>query len=193
MRLDKRRSALAVVAPAIAFVALSTQAWASGATGDVLSRGAVEVTGGRATPGAVGLAVISVVSLIALMTGGRVIRAASAVVMVLSAAGALVLTTLVALGPRAAVAAALSEELARTTAPAATGTTTTWGWLAVLAAVLLLAGAAAAAGSSSSWTGLAARYERAKPVSGPRGEVRTAWDELTDGDDPTLRDGPDPT
>lgn len=193
MRLDKRRSALSVALPAIGLVALSTRAWATGSTGDVLSRGAVEVTGGRATPGAVGLAVICVVSLIALMTGGRLIRAASAVVMVLSALGALVLTLLVALRPREAVAGSLSEELARTTAPAATGTTTVWGWLAVVTAVLLVGGAVAAAGSSPSWAGLSARYERGKLASGPRGEVRTAWDELTDGDDPTLRDEPDRT
>jgi hypothetical protein len=191
--LDKRRSALSVALPALAVIALSTQVWASGTTRDVLSAGAVDVTGGRAAPAAVGLATICVVALIALMTGGRVIRATSAVVMVLSAAGALALTALVTLRPDDVVAGALSEELARTTAPDAVGATTAGGWFAVLAAALLVAGALAAAGSSRAWSGLSARYERAKPAGGPRGEVRTAWDELSDGDDPTLRDEPERT
>ncbi|GAA6526698.1 Trp biosynthesis-associated membrane protein [Intrasporangium sp. DVR] len=188
---DKRRSALAVALPALTLIGLSTRVWARGATGDALSSGVVDVTGGRAAPGAVGLAVVCIVSLIALMTGGRVIRVASAALMILSAMGALVLAGLVALRPAAVVAGALSQELARTTAPDATGVTTPWGWAAVGTGVLLVVGAAAAAASSRRWAGLSARYERARPASGPRGEVRTAWDELSDGTDPTLRDEPD--
>ncbi|AXG13218.1 Trp biosynthesis-associated membrane protein [Intrasporangium calvum] len=192
MVLGKRRSALVVALPAVALIGLATQPWARGRTGDVLSAGAIDVTGGRAAPGAVGLAVICVISLLALMSGGRVIRAVSGAVLVLSAAGALVLVLRVALRPAGVVAGALSQELARTTAPDATGATTAWGWAAAVVGLLLLVGSLGAARSSRHWAGLSARYERAKPASGPRGEVRTAWDELSDGADPTLRDGPDP-
>lgn len=188
--LDKRRSALAVGLPALGFIGLSTQVWASGTTGDVLSAGTVDVTGGGGAPGAVGLAVICIVSLLALMTGGPVIRGISSVVLTLSALGALVLALLVALRPEAAVAGALSEELARTTAPDATGATTVWGWAAVAVAGVLLAGCLAVAASSRRWAGLSARYER-RAAAGPRGEVRTAWDELSEGADPTLGDGPE--
>jgi hypothetical protein len=188
-RLSKKSAALAVGVPAAALLALSTQTWTRGTTGDVLSSGPVEVSGGGAAPGAVGLAVVCVIALLGMMTGGRAIRTASAAVLVLSALGALVLTVLVALRPRDVVAAAVSEELARTTAPDAAGATTGLGWMAVVFAVLLLLGAAVAAGSSGAWSGLSGRYERDRPASGPRGEVRTAWDELTDGGDPTLRDG----
>ncbi len=193
MDLDKRGVALAVAVPAAALLGLSTQTWTTGTTADVLSSGPVHVTGGGAAPGAVGLAAVCVIALLALMTGGRVIRAASAAVLVLAALGVLVLTGLVALRPRDVVAAALSEKLARTTAPDAAGATTALGWLAVAAAALLLLGAAAAASASRRWSGLSARYERDRAPSGPRGEVRTAWDELTDGGDPTLRDGPGAT
>ena len=193
MMLDKRRSALAVAVPAVVFIALSTQVWVRGSTGDVLSGGAVDVTGGAAAPGAVGLTVICVVALLALMTGGRVIRPASAVVMVVSALGALAVTAFVAMRPREVVGSALSQQLARTTAPDATGATTGWGWLAVVAAVVLVCGTVVAAISSRAWSGLSARYERTKPASGPRGEVRTTWDELSEGHDPTLRDEPDRT
>jgi len=193
MRLDKRRSALTVAVPAVLLIALSTQVWVRGTSGDVLSGGAVEVTGGGAAPGAVGLAVICVAALLALMTGGRVIRSASAVVMVVSALGALAVTAFVTLRPREVVGEALSQELARTTAPDATGATTGWGWLALVVAVVLVCGTVVAAVSSRTWSGLSARYDRTKPTSGPRGEVRTTWDELSDGHDPTLRDEPDRT
>ena len=104
------------------------------------------------------------------------------------------MTLLVALRPVDTVADAVARELARTTAPDATGSTTVWAWIAVGAAALLAVGAALTALSSRSWAGLSGRYERGeKPASGPRGEVRTTWDELTDGRDPTLRDAPDET
>jgi hypothetical protein len=58
----------------------------------------------------------------------------------------------------------------------------------------LLVGAVAAALSSRSWAGLSSRYDRgSRPDAGPRGQVRNAWDELSEGGDPTLRDAPDQT
>lgn len=193
MMLDKKRSALAVGVPAALLIGLSLLPWTSGTTGDVLRHGPVTVTGGQAAPGAVGLAVICVVALLALMTGGRVIRAASSAVVLLAAVGALVVISLVVLRPHEVVAAALSQELARTTAPDAAGTTTVWGWLALLVAVVLLVGSFAVARAAQQWSGLSSRYDRDRPARGPRGEVRTAWDELSDGQDPTLRDEPGPT
>ncbi len=98
------------------------------------------------------------------------------------------------LRPVQAVAAEVARELARTTAPEATGATTAWAWLGLVAALLLVAGAVAAAASSRTWAGLSGRYDREPaPDRGPRGQVRTTWDELSDGEDPTLRDAPDQT
>ena len=194
MTLDKKRAAVAVLVPAALLIGLSTLTWASGAARDVLSRGVVDVSGGAAAPGVVGLAVVCVVALLGLMTGGRVIRAVSAVVLVLAALGALALTALVALRPVEAVADAVARELARTTSPATTGATTPWVWVALAVALLLVAGAVLAALSCRSWAGLPGRYERgSRPRSGPRGEVRTVWDELSEGHDPTLRDAPEET
>ena len=194
LALDKRRAALVVLVPAALLLALTTRTWASGESGDVLSQAVTDVSGGAAAPGVVGLCAVCVVALLGLMTGGRVIRAVSAFVIVLASLGAAVMTVLVALRPVATVADAVARELARTTAPAATGSSTAWVWLAVAASVLLAVGAVLAAASSRSWAGLSGRYERAdKAASGPRGEVRTTWDELSDGRDPTLRDAPDET
>ncbi|HSU74827.1 MAG TPA: Trp biosynthesis-associated membrane protein [Terrabacter sp.] len=185
--LDKKRAALVVLVPAALLLGLTTRPWASGASGDVLSQAVTEVSGSAAAPGVVGLLAVCVVALLGLMTGGRVIRVVAAVVVVLASLGAVVMTVLVAVRPVATVADAVARELARTTAPAATGVTTVWAWLAVVAAALLAAGSVLAALSSRSWAGLSSRYERGeKPASGPRGEVRTAWDELTEGRDPTL-------
>ncbi|TQM58288.1 Trp biosynthesis-associated membrane protein [Humibacillus xanthopallidus] len=194
MTLSKRYAALAVLVPAALALLLTTRPWAVGESRDVLSAGTTEVTGGAAAPGVVGLVVVTVVALLGLMTGGRIIRAVSAVVLVLAAAGAAALTLLVVLRPVDAVSAAVAKELARTTAPDATGATTFWGWAGAVVSVALLAGAVAAALSSRSWAGLSSRYERgSRPESGPRGQVRSAWDELSDGGDPTLRDSPEQT
>ena len=194
MRLSKRYAALVVLVPAALALLLTTRPWVVGESRDVLSAGTTEVTGGAAAPGVVGLVVVTVVALLGLMTGGRLIRGVSGVVLVVAAAGATALTLLVVLRPVDAVSAAVAKELARTTAPDATGTTTGWGWAAVVVMAALLAGALAAALSSRSWAGLSSRYERgSRPDSGPRGQVRSAWDELSEGGDPTLRDAPDQT
>ena len=192
--LDKKRAAVVVLVPAALLLGLTTRTWASGESKDVLSQAVTDVAGGTAAPGVVGLTTVCVVALLGLMTGGRIIRAVAAIVLVLASLGALVMTVLVALRPVDTVADAVARELARTTAPAATGASTVWVWLAVGAAVLLALGSASAAVSSRRWAGLSGRYERGdKPASGPRGEVRTTWDELSEGRDPTLRDAPDET
>ena len=192
--LDKKRATLAVLVPAALLLGLTTRPWATGESGDVLSQAVTEVSGSTAAPGVVGLLAVCVVALLGLMTGGRVIRAVAAVVMVLASLGTLLMTVIVALRPVTTVADAVAHELARTTAPSATGSTTAWAWLAVAAALLLMVGAALTALSSRSWAGLSSRYERGdKPASGPRGEVRTTWDELSDGRDPTLDKDSDET
>lgn len=191
MRVDKRRAAAAVLVPAAALLVLTTQAWASGTASDVLSQGTTDVTGGQAAPGVVGLGLVAVAALLGLMTGGRVGRAVSSGALVLSSLGALVLVALVVTRPDETVAGQVARDLARTTAPEASGSTTVLGWLALVAGLLLAVGAVLAVAASRTWRGLSDRYERAKPAAGPRGEVRTPWDELTDGGDPTLRDGPE--
>ena len=194
LTLDKKRATLVVLVPAALLLVLTTRTWASGESRDVLSRAVTEVTGGAAAPGVVGLCAVCIVALLGLMTGGRVIRAVSAGVLVLSAVGAALMTLFVALRPVTTVADAVARELARTTAPAATGSSTVWAWVAVVTAGVLAVGAVLTAVSSRTWAGLSGRYERgAKPASGPRGEVRTTWDELSEGHDPTLRDAPDET
>lgn len=192
--LGKGRAALAVAAPALALLGLTTQPWATGTASDVLSGGVVAVPGGQAAPSAAGLAVVAVLALLGLFTGGRVIRAVSSGVLVLSGAGAAVLVALVATRPTDTVATVVARQLARTTAPAARADATPWAWLALLAAALLAAGAVATVWSARSWSGLSARYERGpRPAAGPRGEARSAWDDLTEGRDPTLGDGGSPT
>ncbi|MGN6753686.1 MAG: Trp biosynthesis-associated membrane protein [Intrasporangium sp.] len=187
----KRQAALVVAVPAAALAALSTQTWATGRANDVLSHGTTSVTGTEAMPAVIGLGIVAVAALVALMTGGPVIRAVSAVLLVLASLGALVLALLVVLRPTQVVGDAVARELARTTAPEAVGSSTALAWVAVAVAVLLVAGAALAASWSRGWGGLSARYERgARPAAGPRGEVRSTWDDLTDGQDPTMSDRP---
>jgi hypothetical protein len=190
--LSKKRAALVVLVPAGALLGLSALPWATGEARDVLAHGTTEVAGGTAAPGVPGLAAVCVVALLGVMTGGRVIRAVAAGALVVASLAGAVLTVLAVARPGDVVAAEVAHELARTTAPTATGSATVWGWLAVLAAVVLVAASVTAAASSRSWSGLSGRYERAaRPESGPRGEVRTAWDALSEGTDPTLDDARD--
>ena len=61
-------------------------------------------------------------------------------------------------------------------------------------AALLAVGAVLTAVSSRSWAGLSgALRARRQACERPRGQVRTTWDELSEGRDPTLRDAPDET
>ena len=84
MRLSKRYAALVVLVPATVALLLTTRPWVVGESRDVLSAGTTEVT------------------------GGRIIRAVSGVVLVLAAAGAAALTILVVLRPVDAVSAAVA-------------------------------------------------------------------------------------
>jgi hypothetical protein len=190
----KRRALLAVIVPATVLAVLTTQTWVTGSSGDVLSHGPTDVTGNAATPGVLGLCLVSAAALLALLTGGRVIRAMSGTLLCLAAVGALSLVLLVALRPAQVVAAAFAQELARTTVPDATGRATVLAWVAAIAALALVVGAVRTVAWSRGWGGLGARYERAgRPEAGPRGEVRSAWDELSEGHDPTLGEDPGKT
>lgn len=192
--LGKRGATLAVLVPAVVLLGVATRPWATGSARDVLTSGVTEVAGTTAAPGAVGLTAVAVVALLGLLTGGRVIRSVSAAVVVVASLGTLALTVAVALRPVEAVAQAVARELARTTAPDTVGRATPWVWLGLVVAAVLLAGALMAALSSRSWAGLSSRYERgARAPGGPRGQTLTAWDELSEGGDPTLRDGTEPT
>ena len=194
MTLDKRRASAAVLVPAAVLVGSTTQTWVAGATSDVLRHGAAEVTGSQAAPGVVGVSLVCVAALLGLLTGGRLVRVLSAGALVLASLAAVALVLLVVLRPQEAVAAEVARELARTTPPSSSGHTTVLGWLASGAAAVLAAAAVATVVASRSWTGLSDRYDRPdRAPAGPRGEVRTPWDELSEGGDPTLRDGPGST
>lgn len=193
-RLGKRNATVVVLLPAAVLLLLATRPWANGSARDVLTAGVTQVAGTTAAPGVPGLAVVAVVALLGLLTGGRVIRLVSAVVMVVASMAVLALTAVVALAPVQAVADAVARELARTTAPDTVGHSTVWVWLALGVAVLLAVGAVITAVSSRSWAGLSSRYERgSRPAGGPRGQALTAWDELSDGGDPTVHDDNDAT
>ena len=56
----------------------------------------------------------------------------------------------------------------------------------VSAAVLALAAPGIA--GSRRWAGLSARYDAPAPAADSRGAVRTAWDDLSEGVDPTTSD-----
>lgn len=192
-RLTKRNVALAVLAPALVLLLSGTRAWASGRSTDpVLGASLVSATGGQLAPGVTALAAVAVAATIALLTGGRRIRVASAVLLVLASAGAAWLAIAVAVDPASSLAQVAAAGLGRTGGVETSADRSAWLWVGVVAAVLLLLASLLAAVASRGWGGLSGRFERphaettaAGSADTARGARRTAWDDLSDGIDPT--------
>lgn len=191
--MSKRSAALGVIVPALVVLGLSLMTWVRGTAPEALAHGLTEVRGAGATPGGIGLVVICLILLLAQLIAGPGLRRIAAWLAVLAAAGATALIVRVALTPEESVAASIAGTVGRSTVEGATGSTTWAVWAAVVAGLGLVVGTVRGALSADRWGGLSSRYERERPKAGPLGQVRTTWDELSDGEDPTLRDAPEQT
>lgn len=205
--MTKRTAVLAVGGALAAYLVASTQVWVRGTTRDpVLAATTLVGTGAQLAPGASALALVVAAGVLALASGGPRIRYAAGATIVLAGAGmvALALAVIgdpaVALGRRAAEVAGraggvVPVEASRTVA----------AWSGVLAAVALVVVGGWAGWSARSWSGLSARFDRdpsasdaardpdatgggSAPAADVRGARRSAWDDLSDGTDPTTRD-----
>ncbi|WP_048554202.1 Trp biosynthesis-associated membrane protein, partial [Nostocoides japonicum] len=100
------------------------------------------------------------------------------------------------LDPDAALGRAVAHQLGRTGSVPSTGSPTAWAYAASAAVVLLAAAFVLAATGRRTWGGLSARYEKdagagAADVAGSRGErARSAWQQLSEGHDPTDDESP---
>lgn len=188
--MSKRAMAMGVIAPAAVVLGLSLLTWVRGSAPEALAHGTTAVRGAGATPGGIGLVLICVILLVAQLIVGPGLRRFAAWLGVLAALGATTLIVRVALFPAESVAASIAGSVGRSTVEGATGSTTWAVWAGLVGSVALVLGTVRGALSVDRWGGLSSRYERERPKAGPLGQVRTTWDELSDGEDPTLRDGP---
>lgn len=195
--------ALAVVTGIVAVcLALSVTTWVSGTSTDALAAGARAVSGTTASPAMGGLLLVVLLCVAGLTMGGRVLRPVAAALAVLAALGALALGLSVVVSPDRALAQSVATELGRTSAGVTQVAVSASAWAAIAAMLCLCAVLLLVARGSRAWSGMSGRYERptrnatTQPADaagrGPRGQVRTQWDELSEGHDPTLRDAQRP-
>lgn len=191
--LTKRMTFLVLVVPALVMLLAGTRTWATGRSADPILGGAtIEVAGSQAAPGVIALAAVALAGTVALLTGGPRLRRVSAVIIALAAVGATILTLLVILDPAGALGTAAAERVGRTGRVTTVASLTFWAWPALVAGVLLTVLGVLAVPASGRWEGLSSRFDRPEPQGAdPRGARRSAWDDLSDGQDPTLEPGAD--
>ena len=193
--LTKRNTFVLLVVPALLLLLLATRTWVTGRTGDpVLGPAPVSVTGSEAAPGVVALGAVALAALVAIFTGGRRIRRVSAVLLTLAGAGTVALSLQVVADPAGAVGRKAAAQLGRTGSVAAEAALTPAAWLGAAACLALTMAGILGVVAVGYWEGLSARFDR--PGSGEpgdpstsadgRGARRSAWDELSDGRDPTV-------
>lgn len=196
--LTKRRAAALLLVPALAVVLLGTRTWVTGRSDDaVLAGRMLSVTGDQAAPGLVALGLVALAAGVAVLTSGRRLRLVSSVLLTLAALGVLVLTLSVLRDPTAALSSGSGPGSAPgtvgggpTTVTGATtpGALTVWPWPALVAALLLTVVGAGTVVAGRGWDGLSSRFERsADEAPDDAADRRSAWDELSEGRDPTDR------
>ncbi len=200
-RLTRPLPVVALVAVAtLVLVASGSKAWVTGMTSDaVLGTSHVSATGTESVPGVVGLALVVLAAAVAAATAGRVGRVVALVAFGIATVALAVDVVSFLLDPDSALGRAVAHQLGRTGSVSSSGHPTAWAYAATGALVLLVLALGLAILGRRSWHGLSERYDKAEAagegaatdVAGRRGErARTAWQQLSEGHDPTDDDGP---
>ncbi len=185
--LTKRSVFLMLVLPSLVLLLAATRTWVTGRSTDpVLGQATVAATGAQAAPGVAALGAVALVAVVAVLTGGRRIRRVSSVLLVLAALAATLLTAAVVADPTAALGRLAAGGLGRTGSVDTTAARTAWPWVALLAGVALTAASVVATVAVGRWQGLSSRFETPAGGVDRRGARRTAWDDLSEGHDPTV-------
>jgi uncharacterized membrane protein (TIGR02234 family) len=205
-RLTRKRVVSAAVAvPAVVLLLATTRTWLTGRSAEpLLGGGAVSATGSQVAPGVVALALVCLVALVTTLTGGPAVRRVSTVALVLAAAGAVALTAVPLTRPEKALGRVAAAALGRTGVVATSANVSAWAWTALVAGLVLVLAAVLAAVAARRWSGLSNRFDApgdgSEATTGTgdvttagtgQGTHRTAWDELTEGRDPTADPAPD--
>jgi uncharacterized membrane protein (TIGR02234 family) len=202
-RLTSKRAVSAMVAvPVLVLLLATTRTWLTGRSAEpLLGGGVVSATGSQVAPGVVALALVSLVALVTMLTGGPVVRRVSSVVLVIASAGSVALIVPPLTDPEQALGRVAAAGLGRTGVVRTTADVSTWAWVALVAGVVLFLASLLAAVAAGRWSGLSSRFEVPVDEGGDapstgaeegasavseRGGHRTTWDELSEGRDPTL-------
>ena len=189
--MTKRQVILAVGVPWGLLLVATSAVWLTGSTTDpVLGRAALSATGTQIAPGTVGLALVVGAALVAVLTGGPKIRTVAGGLMTLAALAAAVSVARAIGAPEELLSRRAGELAGRTgSSVPVTGQREPWIWAAGTAAAAMTAASAWATHAARRWAGLSARFERDTAPGGPgRATRRSAWDDLSEGHDPTRAD-----
>jgi len=195
----KRVVSAAVAVPALVLLLAATRTWLTGRSAEpLLGGGAVSATGAQVAPGVVALTLVCLVALVTTLTGGRAVRRLSTLVLVLAAVGAAVLTVVPLTRPEETLGRVAAAGLGRTGVVSTSADVSAWAWTALVWAVLLVLAALLAAVAARRWSGLSSRFDAPADQSAAtgggepsaaatgKGIRHTAWDDLTEGRDPTV-------
>jgi uncharacterized membrane protein (TIGR02234 family) len=165
--------------------------WVTGAVDDaVLGATRISATGAEVAPGLTAVALAIAAAAIAVVAAGRVARVVAAVAYAVCLAIAALLAVRVIVDPAGVLGPVAASRVGRTGSVETVAQVTVWPWVALLACAVALLGLVGALAGLRRWGGPSSRYDApgatASDVAGPRGErVRSDWDELSAGRDPT--------
>lgn len=183
---SRRSALLLVLLPAGLLLTGAAQAWVAGTVDDPVFNGAtVSGTGAQVAPGVLAFALVCGAAVVAVLTGGRIVRRAAATALVVSALAVTVTLVVVLADPGAALGRQAAASVGRTGSLPATAHALPWVWVALVAGLCLLGGSVLAWRGAGQWGGLTSRYDLAGDERGVR---RTDWDEVSEGRDPTADD-----
>lgn len=189
-RLADKRSVLALgVLGALVVLVASRPTWVEGTVVGAAGETAARATGAEAAPGLVGIALVGAAAAVAAVTAGRVGRVVAVVVLGLVALAVAVLAGRVLADPSGvlgSVAGSGAGAVGTSGEVDATGAATAWPWVADVAALLFALAALGAAVGGRGWRALG---EGGSRRATDRHATGSDWDRLTEGDDPTERDG----
>lgn len=184
--MTSKRSVFGIGLISVLLLLLSgSRTWVTGSVADAVLQGArVRVGGSSAAPIVTAGALVGAAAVVALLTAGRLPRLFASAFAALAGVLALLGTLGVVRDPDGTVRDHAAGSTGHIGDAVAHGALTFWPWVGVLGAVLLIATGILALIGGCRWSGLSSRYDA--PTS-PTRKV-SAWDRLSQGDDPTADD-----
>jgi len=193
-RLTSKRTVLILIVAAASVVLVSgSQEWVSGTVDDVvLGPGALHGRGSQVAPGALAAAIVALASAVVAATSGRVVRTVAAWSALLAGVLGAAVVISVLIDPGGALGRLAAAGTGRSGTLQAQGRAAIWAWVGLAATLVMGAGGLAALLARRRWRGLSSRYDAGGPTTGkgPPGASApsaSAWDQLSRGEDPTVR------
>jgi uncharacterized membrane protein (TIGR02234 family) len=195
-RLTSKRMVLVLILVSASVILVSgSREWVSGSVDDaVLGAIALHGKGSDIAPSALAAALVGLASAVAVATSGTAVRVIAACAALLAAVLGVVVIIGVMADPSGALGTLAASGTGRGGIVAAHGRVGAWAWVALTAALVMGVGGLGTLVGGRRWRGLSSRYDApvagaasSEPgsVGGPAAGQKSAWDQLSRGEDPT--------